>query len=62
MDGFQVARELQKLGLKTNIVILTMHKDEAHFNQAIDLGVRGFVVKDGAASEIVGCIKIVAAG
>ncbi len=37
MDGFQVARELQKLGLKTNIVILTMHKDEAHFNQAIDL-------------------------
>jgi DNA-binding NarL/FixJ family response regulator len=62
MDGFAVAREIQKLGLKTNVVILTMHKDETHFNQAIDLGAHGFVVKDGAASEIVGCVKAVAAG
>lgn len=62
IDGFGVARELQKLRLPVSVVILTMHKGEAHFNQAIDLGVRGFVVKDGAASEIVGCIKAVASG
>lgn len=62
LDGFAVARELQRQRLPTSIIILTMHKDEMHFNQAIDLGVRGFVVKDGAASEIVGCIKTVAAG
>lgn len=61
-DGFQVARELQKMRLPVSVIILTMHKDETHFNQAIDLGVLGFVVKDGAASEIVGCIKTVAAG
>ncbi|HLM60794.1 MAG TPA: response regulator transcription factor [Pyrinomonadaceae bacterium] len=61
LDGFGVARELQKLRLLTKVIILTMHKDEAHFNRAIDLGVSGFVVKDGAASEIVGCIKAVAA-
>ena len=62
MDGFGVARELRKLRLPTSVIILTMHKDETHFNQAIDLGVKGFVVKDGAASEIVGCIKTVAGG
>lgn len=62
MDGFAVARELQNLRLHVGVVILTMHKDEAHFNRAIDLGVRGFVVKDGAASEIIGCIRTVAAG
>jgi DNA-binding NarL/FixJ family response regulator len=62
MDGFAVAGELQKLQLPVSIVILTMHKSEAYFNMAIDLGVRGFVVKDGAASEIVGCIKTVASG
>lgn len=62
MDGFAVAEELQKLQLPVSIVILTMHKSEAYFNAAIDLGVRGFVVKDGAASEIVGCIKTVASG
>ncbi len=62
IDGFGVARELQKLQLPVSVVILTMHKDETHFNQAIDLGVRGFIVKDSAASEIVGCIKTVAGG
>lgn len=61
-DGFGVTRELQKLHLSVSVIFLTMHKDEAHFNQAIDLGARGFVVKDGAASEIVGCIKTVASG
>lgn len=62
LDGFGVARALQKLRLPVSVVILTMHKDEAHFNQAIDLGVRGFIVKDGAASEIIGCLKAVAGG
>jgi DNA-binding NarL/FixJ family response regulator len=62
IDGFGVAREMRNLRLSTKIVILTMHKDAAHFNQAVDLGVSGFVVKDSAASEIVGCLKTVAAG
>lgn len=62
MDGFAVARELQTLSLPVAVVILTMHKDEMHFNRAIDLDVRGFVIKDGAAAEVVGCIKAVAAG
>jgi DNA-binding NarL/FixJ family response regulator len=62
MDGFAVARELQILRLPVSVVILTMHKDEMHFNRAIDLDVRGFIIKDGAAAEVVGCIKSVAAG
>jgi DNA-binding NarL/FixJ family response regulator len=39
-----------------------MHKDELHFNQAIDLGVSGYVIKDGAAHEVINCIKTVKAG
>ena len=62
IDGFGVARELQRSNLTVRVIILTMHRDETHFNQAIDLGVRGYVLKDGAASEIVGCIKAVAVG
>jgi DNA-binding NarL/FixJ family response regulator len=30
-----------------------MHRDEGHFHQAIDLDVRGYVVKDGASFEII---------
>ena len=61
-DGFQVARELQNSRSPVSVVILTMHKDEMHFNQAIDLGVRGYLIKDSAAAEVVGCIKSVASG
>ena len=59
MDGFSVARRLREMNLPVKIIILTMHKDELHFNQAIDLEVNGYVIKDGAVYEVVNCIKTV---
>ncbi|MBA3711208.1 MAG: response regulator transcription factor [Pyrinomonadaceae bacterium] len=62
MDGFAVARQVRKLNLPVRVVILTMHKDELHFNQAIDSGISGYVIKDGAAHEVINCIKTVKTG
>ncbi len=61
-DGLAVVRRLREQRSAVAAIFLTMHKDEALLNAALDAGVQGFVVKDGAASEIVGCIKAVAAG
>jgi DNA-binding NarL/FixJ family response regulator len=61
-DGFAIAREIRQARLPVEAIFLTMHKDEALLNAALDVGVKGFIVKDGAANEIVGCIKAVAAG
>jgi DNA-binding NarL/FixJ family response regulator len=61
MNGFETARQIRSRKLRTEIVFLTMHRDEDLFNEAIDLGAKGFVLKDSALSEIVECIKIVAA-
>lgn len=61
-DGFAVAVQVQKLDLPVKIVVLTMHKDELHINRAIDLGVSGYVIKDGAAHEIINCLKTVNTG
>lgn len=61
-DGLAVARLAAERGWPTSVVFLTMHKDEAVFHAALDLGVRGFVLKDGLADEIITCIKAVAAG
>ena len=61
-DGLAVARHIREQGWPVAPVFLTMHKDAAALNAALDAGVRGYVVKDGAANEIVGCIKTVAAG
>lgn len=61
-DGFAVAREAREHRLTTAIVFLTMHKDEHYLDTALDVGVRGYVLKDNAATEIVECIRSVAGG
>jgi len=60
--GFEVVRELQKLNLCTEIIFLTMYKDEGLFNKAMDMGVKGYVLKDSAIADIVASVKMVAAG
>jgi DNA-binding NarL/FixJ family response regulator len=62
MGGFDVVRALQSLNLHTAIVFLTMYKDEGLFNKALDLGVKGYVLKDSAITDIVASIKAAAAG
>jgi DNA-binding NarL/FixJ family response regulator len=61
-DGFAVAREARAQRLAAALVFLTMHKDEHVLNAALDLGVRGYVLKDNAATEIVDCVRSVADG
>lgn len=60
MDGFAVVRELQKRNLPIETIFLTMHSEEELFQAAMDLGVKGYVLKDGAVSDIVAAIKSVA--
>jgi DNA-binding NarL/FixJ family response regulator len=62
MDGFEVARALQRENLSIEVIFMTMHKEEDMFHAAMDLGVKGYIVKDSAVSDIVGSIKAVAAG
>ena len=61
-DGFDVVRAMEDRKLSTTVVFLTMHKNEALFNGAMDLGVRGYVLKDSALAEVVDSVKAVAAG
>lgn len=60
--GFDVVREMQPLNLHTAVVFLTMYKDEGLFNTAVELGVKGYVLKDSAVTDIVQSIKAAAAG
>lgn len=62
MDGFAVARAARKKKLTVEIVFLTIHRDEDMLNEAVDLGVKGYVLKDSALTDIVNCIKSVAKG
>jgi len=61
-DGFAVARAVRDARLTVALVFLTMHRDEHYLNAALDLGVHGYVLKDSAVTEVVSCIRAVAAG
>jgi DNA-binding NarL/FixJ family response regulator len=62
LDGFGVAREVQSRRLNVAIVFLTAQSDESLLDAALDLGVRGYVSKESAASDIVAAVRAVAAG
>ena len=60
--GFEVATELKSEKISTEIIFLTMHKNETLFNAAVHLGVKGFVLKDSAMEDIVHAVKTVSKG
>ena len=62
LDGLQVARAVIAQQLPVAIIFLTMHHETALFQAALELGVKGYVLKDSAADEIISGIKAVAAG
>jgi DNA-binding NarL/FixJ family response regulator len=61
-DGFEVARAVREARLKIALVFLTMHKDEHFLNQALDLNVKGYIIKDSTLTDIVQCLRTVVGG
>jgi DNA-binding NarL/FixJ family response regulator len=60
--GLEVARDIQKRNLPVEIIFLTMYKDEDMFNEAMSLGVKGYVLKECAVSDLAMSVKTVIAG
>lgn len=61
-DGFAVIRALRERGLETAVILLTMHGRDDLLKEAFALGVRGYVVKDGAEPDVVHAIRAIHAG
>lgn len=61
-DGFEVLRAVREENLPSEIVFLTMYKEERFLNAALDAGVKGYVVKDSAIDEIIAAIHAAARG
>ena len=62
LSGLEIAHKLQAVRSPTRVIILTMHNEEELINRALENGVRGFVLKENAVSEIVSAISAVAEG
>lgn len=62
LSGLEIARQLREKKSPTALVILTMYKEEETFNRALDLGVKGFVLKENAVQDILNGLAAVANG
>jgi DNA-binding NarL/FixJ family response regulator len=62
MDGCAVVRRIRQERIPVEIVFVTICEDEDVFEEALDWDVKGYVLKDCTAAEIVRCIETVAAG
>jgi len=62
LNGLAVARAVQRRGLATRIIFLTMYDDEETFQEAMSLGVMGYVMKESAVDDVLNSIKMVAEG
>lgn len=62
MSGLEVARSVQQKGTYVAIVIFTNYKDQQMFDEAMDAGVRGYVLKDTAVVDTLEAIRAVTMG
>ena len=62
MTGLEIARKLGFEKIETRIIFLTMYKEEDMFNEAMDSGAFGYVLKENAVEDVLESVKIVAEG
>lgn len=60
--GFEVVSEIQQKKIPVEVIVLTAYKSEEMLTKALDLGIKGFVLKDSAVAEILDCIAMVMKG
>ena len=62
LAGLDVCRKVLAEKSSTRFIILTMHKDKHFFEDAMNVGVMGYLLKDNAVGELVNCINQVSGG
>ena len=62
LNGIVLSRRIIKEIPSVKVLILTLHEDRAYLRQAIDAGVRGYLLKRSAAENLVPAVRAVING
>ena len=62
LNGLDAAREIQKACPRTRTILLTMHAEDTYVLQALQMGVRGYVLKSQAVTDLVRAVQEVSRG
>ncbi|MFV1997988.1 MAG: response regulator [Acidiferrobacterales bacterium] len=61
-DGLSVLGKTMEQRPEQIVIIVTSYDDKAYLDRAMDLGAKGFMLKDSAAENLVQCLNTVLAG
>jgi DNA-binding NarL/FixJ family response regulator len=56
LNGLEAARKINKEVSSTKVLLLTMHESDQLISEALEAGVRGFLLKSDAGKDLVGAV------
>src|SRR5207253_2802501 len=62
LNGIDAVREMSRSCPKTKTILLTQHEEDQYIREALEAGVRGYVLKSQAANDLVHAIQQVSRG
>ena len=62
ISGIETLRRFKDLGIKTKVIILTIHEEKEYILETMKLGASGYMLKDADADSLIRGIKDVANG
>ncbi len=62
MNGIQAAENIRGMKLPTQVLLLSMYADEGFVHQALQCGVKGYVLKSSVSDELLWAVRAVAGG
>lgn len=62
IEGPEVVEQCREAGVQSEFIFLTMHRYGALLRKSMALGVRGYVLKDCGADEVIDAVRSVAKG
>lgn len=62
LNGLEASNQIIQMNPKNKIIILSMHDNRVFIEKALSFGIKGYVLKDSAADEIIQAIRVVNKG
>lgn len=62
LNGIETLRRFKDLGIKTKVIILTIHEDKQYILETLKIGANGYILKDSDADSLIKGIRQVSMG
>ncbi|WP_333638629.1 response regulator transcription factor [Tissierella praeacuta] len=62
LNGIEALKKFKDMGIKSKIIILTIHEDKEYILKTLKLGANGYMLKDSSADSLIMGIRSVAKG